>query len=127
MPGLCSAMPFAIAPMPCSRTPKRRLRSCAESFWKSPNCFISVMLLGARSALPPQKPEQAVHHTGQAKVGPGTPAGCRPSGWAIFATTPGLAHQKSRVHTLPLRMPLSNQERSGQPVQQQSNGGAGRH
>ena len=56
MPGLCRAMPFAIAPIACSRTPKRRLRSCGESFWKSPNCFISVMLLGARSALPPQNP-----------------------------------------------------------------------
>ena len=55
-PLLCSAMPFTMAPMPCSRTPKRRLRSAGVSFWKSPNIFISVMLDGARSAEPPMRP-----------------------------------------------------------------------
>ena len=49
-------MPFTMAPMPCSRTPKRTLRSAGVSAWKSPNIFISVMLDGARSALPPIRP-----------------------------------------------------------------------
>ena len=49
-------MPLAMAPIPCSRTPKRTLRSAGVSFWKSPNCFINVMLDGARSAEPPMKP-----------------------------------------------------------------------
>ena len=30
-------MPLQMAPMACSRTPKRMLRSAYESFWKSPN------------------------------------------------------------------------------------------
>ena len=49
-------MPLAMAPIPCSRTPYRTLRSAGVSFWKSPNCFIKVMLDGARSAEPPMKP-----------------------------------------------------------------------
>jgi hypothetical protein len=42
--------------MACSRTPNRTLRSAYESFWKSPNIFMSVMLDGARSAEPPIRP-----------------------------------------------------------------------
>ena len=48
-----------MAPMACSRTPKRRLRSAYEFFWKSPYIFMSVMLEGARSADPPRKPGMA--------------------------------------------------------------------
>ncbi|MFS7932709.1 hypothetical protein Hanom_Chr04g00371151 [Helianthus anomalus] len=55
-PGLWRAIPLQMAPIPCSRTPKRTLRSSGVFFWKSPNIFIKVMFEDARSALPPITP-----------------------------------------------------------------------
>ena len=57
--GLCSAMPLADGAHAVLAHAEAQVALRGESFWKSPNCFISVMLDGARSALPPQKPARA--------------------------------------------------------------------
>ncbi len=49
-------MPFTIAPIPCSRTPNRKLRPPRLARLKSPAASISVLVDGARSAEPPTSP-----------------------------------------------------------------------
>ena len=51
----CKAMPFEIAPIACSRTPKCMLRPLGSSGEKEPLPATSVLFDSARSAEPPTK------------------------------------------------------------------------